>query len=86
MTTGSVVIYDPRFLTWEHWSALQVSTHLQHGPSVLQGVPESDWKKWAAQFVSLPDHAGDGLPWPEFFKNWRDWAFAVNHIFAMAGD
>ncbi len=82
--TTAVVVYDPRFLTWERWSALTQSAHLQHGPaSILRPVPEERWREWAQQFTSPPDHAGDHVPDPRGFRTWQDWALAVNHLFYL---
>lgn len=83
---GAVSVFGTRFGSWDHWTSLMVSVHLQHGPAgIEQRVPEERWQEWATQFVSLPEHAGDNLPRPQFFKSWQDWAEAVNHVFWMVG-
>ncbi len=68
--------YDSRFQTWERWSAL--TGGIQHDRS-LQPVPETAWTTWANQYVALPEYAGLQLPRPQFFKDWRSWAHAINH-------
>jgi hypothetical protein len=82
----SIFIVDPRFTTWDRWTAQMLQSHLQLGPSgAMKEVPESQWRSWADLFVSLPNNAGLGLPRSQFFKDWRHWAFAVNGILWVTG-
>ena len=80
----AVTLYDPRYMSWEAWSARMASVNFQNGPAgIEQPVPESKWKQWAAAFISPPANAVLSLPQPGMFKTWQAWAFAVNHVLSM---
>lgn len=81
--TTAITVYDPRFLSWERWSSLMNSVHLQAGPGVEQPTPESKWREWAEQFIGAPSNAGLNLPQPYGYSGWRQWAYAINAVFHL---
>jgi hypothetical protein len=71
-----VSLFDPRYQTWEHWSALMAEDHAEHGLPI--NVPESDWQEWGFRFLLLAEHAaGNSIPDPRAFATWQEWAEAL---------
>lgn len=72
------VVYDPRYMTWDHWAALMVEAY---GSQNLEYPgPEDTWKGWAVGFRGIDTFSRDGVPDPYQFDNWQDWASAVVNV------
>jgi hypothetical protein len=68
MPATVITVQDPRFLSFERWSATVTSdNNLLPTP-----VPESVWKTWATRIYQITRNA----PNPDHFEQWRDWALA----------
>lgn len=44
-------------------------------------APGADWRAWGREFVASPTMRVYGLPGPEAFEAWLDWALAVKRGF-----
>lgn len=69
------MIYDPRYHTFDSWASLMVE---QYAAQQLEiPGPTTDWREWATGFKSIALFSNDGVPGPEGFENWSDWASAL---------
>lgn len=70
-----MVIYDPRYHTWDSWASLMVEAY---GSQQL-AIPtdESEWKEWATGLRGIDLFANDAIPTPDGFLDWQEWAFAL---------
>lgn len=70
-----MVVYDPRYHTWDSWASLMVEAY---GSQQL-AIPadESEWKEWATGLRGIDLFANDAIPTPDGFADWQEWAFAL---------
>ena len=40
-------------------------------------TPEEEWKQWAAGLKAIDIFVNEGIPSPEIYENWQDWATAL---------
>lgn len=67
----------PEHLTASQWAAQTGLTLFQYGfiPKLTQ---DDLWRDWAVCVISLPQLSALGMPRPERFAVWQDWANAFN--------
>lgn len=61
-------------MTWENWNGNMLH---YFGEEPLPYLNEPNWKDFANNMVSLPTFSVFGLPGPDTFATWQDWAKAV---------
>jgi hypothetical protein len=69
---------DPSLHSIEEWSADLVTYLARYG--VDNATTEAEWKQWASNIQSLPYIGSRGLPSPDSFDDWRDWARQFNYL------
>lgn len=72
-----MIIYDPRYHTFQSWSALMCEAYADQ--QLMISVSEDDWVKWAEMFVGIQSVSKDGLPLPKMYNSWDKWATALVH-------
>ena len=70
-----MVVYDPRYHTWDSWASLMVEAY--GSQQLVVPTDESEWKEWAAGLRGIDLFANDGVPSPDQFDDWQEWAFAL---------
>jgi hypothetical protein len=77
-----VTFYDPRYQTWKGWASLICE---QYASQSLGDPPdEESWKTWADGVVGIDTFAKNGIPSPNFYDNWQDWAAQFGSIMSVA--
>lgn len=66
------IVYDPRYHTWESWTSLMCELYAANQLEI--NCPESEWKLWANGLKSIDIFTNEGLPGPDAFPNWQEWA------------
>lgn len=78
------IIQDIPFLaqdsTWENWNGSMLH---YFGEEPLPMVSEENWSQFASSMQSLSTFSVYGIPGPDEFTDWRDWAESV--ILAVNG-
>jgi len=69
------LVYDPRYHTWDSWACLMVEAYSGNQLSIPSG--EDKWKEWATGLKAIELFNNDGIPGPDIFENWQDWALAL---------
>lgn len=69
------VVYDPRYHTWDSWACLMCEAYAAQQLSIPGG--EQDWKAWARGLKGISSFDRDGVPGPDPFTNWQEWAVAL---------
>jgi hypothetical protein len=64
---------DPRNMTLRDW-ADSVILSIGDAWSFGRLDDESRWRDWAVAFVRAPGFAGQNVPDPYGFSDWREWA------------
>jgi len=41
---------------------------------------EAEWREWGNLLIQEPSFAQNNAPSPNFFQEWRDWAFALYSV------
>jgi len=72
---ANVVIYDPRFHTFESWAALMVELYAAQQLEIP--TAQTDWKKWGDGLKAIDVFTNEAIPGTDAFSNWDDWAAAV---------
>lgn len=75
---------DPRGLSFELWAAQTAQLLAKYGP-VGQVPALARWRDWARDLFYLPDIAALGIPQPDQFKTWQQWATVMNAQIALLG-
>lgn len=75
MAINQVLVYDPRYHTFESWAALMVELY---SPLQLE-IPDAntDWRMWGNGIFNLGFFSAEAVPKTEEFDNWFDWAQAL---------
>lgn len=72
---SNLLIYDPRYQTFESWACLMVELYAAQNLSIpTSGI---DWKEWAEGLKAIDVFTNEGIPGPAPFNDWQDWAAAV---------
>jgi hypothetical protein len=72
---ANVVIYDPRFHTFESWAALMVELYAAQQLEIP--TAQTDWKKWGNGLKAIDVFTNEAIPGTDAFGNWNDWAEAL---------
>ena len=69
------VLYDPRYYSFMSWADLMVE---QFASNQL-GIPNesTDWREWARGLNAIDVFANQGVPSPDIYDSWVDWAESV---------
>lgn len=65
--------FSPDYSTWEDWNGNLITFYAQEPISYTD---ETGWKTVARNVVGLPTFSVYGMPDPDLFENWQDWAEA----------
>jgi hypothetical protein len=72
------IIQDIPFLaedtTWDNWNGSMLH---YFGEEPLPYVTEDNWQAFANSMTSLSTFSVYGLPGPDSYSDWRDWAEAI---------
>ena len=69
------VVYDPRYHTWNSWASLMCEAYAAQ--QLSSNTPEEEWKQWASGLKAIDVFVNEGIPSPEIYENWQDWAQAL---------
>lgn len=69
----SVITIDPAFMTAPQWADAMILNLEQYG-NIGRLDDEKKWREWASQLLNLPKLAGNVVPDPYQFDDWRTWA------------
>lgn len=69
------LVYDPRHHTFESWACLMCEGYAAQQLSAPND--QTDWKEWAAGLKAIDVFTNDGIPGPQIYDNWYDWAQAL---------
>jgi len=69
---ANILIYDPRYHTFESWASLMVELYATQNLSIP--TPNTDWKQWAEGLKAIDVFTTEGIPGPAPFNDWQDWA------------
>lgn len=72
---ANLLIYDPRFHTFESWAALMVELYAAQQLEIP--TAQTDWKKWGDGLKAIDAFTNEAIPGTDAFNNWDDWAAAV---------
>lgn len=70
-----MVIYDPRFHTFESWASLMVELYAAQQLEIP--TAQTDWKKWGNGAKAIDVFTNEGIPNTDEYDNWQDWAAAL---------
>jgi len=77
-----MIIYDPRFHTFESWASLMVELYAAQQLEIP--TAQTDWKKWGEGLKAIDVFTNEGIPGTSNFERWDDWAAAlVNAVNVM---
>lgn len=68
---------DPGTMKLQDW-ADQMSLFLERYGIAGRLLNEARWQEWATQVVALPRIAKYSPPQPQYYKDWRQWAYRFN--------
>ncbi len=83
--SASVIVIDPRAVSWANWSALVGSGLRAYGLNIPLGLPEKEWQRFAYAITDIPSVAGLDPPRPQAFKTWQMWGLALNQTLLNSG-
>ena len=70
-----MVIYDPRFHTFESWASLMVELYAAQQLEIP--TAQTDWRKWGNGIKAIDVFTNEGIPNTDEYENWQDWAAAL---------
>lgn len=75
---SQALVYDPRYMEFDHWAALMCE---QYAPQQLS-IPgsEKDWQEWASGLLAIDVFLNQGISGPYVFDDWRDWASSLVNV------
>jgi hypothetical protein len=73
-----MIAYDPRYHTFESWSALMCEAYSDQGLPIE--ADESKWLDWADSFIDQTDLDKEGLVAPRAYLTWDAWATALLNL------
>jgi hypothetical protein len=74
--------YDPRYQTWNGWASLICEEYADQ--SLDQPGDEANWALWADAVKGIDTFAKNGIPAPELYDNWQDWAAQFSSIMSVS--
>jgi hypothetical protein len=69
--------FGTAYSTWEDWNGNLLSFYGQEPVSYSE---EDQWKDVIRNLINLPTFSVYGIPDPDLFENWQDWAEAFTLI------
>jgi hypothetical protein len=75
VATSNAFVYDPRYHTFESWASLMVEQYAAQQLSIP--MDDTDWKLWGQGLLAIDVFTNEGVPNPEQFDDWQDWASAL---------
>lgn len=69
------MVYDPRYHTFESWACLMVEQYAANQLAIPDAT--TDWVLWGSSLKAIDVFINEGIPGPEIFDNWFDWASAL---------
>lgn len=72
---ANLLIYDPRYHTFESWASLMVELYATQQLSIPTST--TDWKQWGESLKAIDVFTNEGIPGPGPFDHWQDWAASV---------
>jgi hypothetical protein len=79
---ANVIVYDPRFHTFESWAALMVELYAAQQLEIP--TPQTDWKKWGEGLKAIDVFTNEAIPGTGNFERWDDWAASVVNAVSRA--
>lgn len=76
------IFYDPRYQTWENWASLICEQYASQ--NLGQGGDENSWRIWANNLKGIDTFAKNGIPGPEMYETWQDWAAQFGAIMSVS--
>jgi len=70
-----MIIYDPRFHTFESWASLMVELYAAQQLEIP--TAQTDWKKWGEGLKAIDVFTNEAIPGTSNFERWDDWAAAL---------
>lgn len=65
--------FGAAYSTWEDWNGNLLTFY---GQEPISYSEEAEWKDVVRNLIGLPTFSVYGLPDPDLFENWQDWAEA----------
>lgn len=75
MATNNVLVYDPRYHTFDSWACLMVE-HYADQQLEIPG-PQTDWKQWGKGLLAVGFFSNEAVPDTDQFDDWQNWAAAL---------
>lgn len=72
---SNLLIYDPRYHTFESWASLMVELYAAQQLSIPTAT--TTWRQWAESLKAIDVFSNEGIPGPAPFTDWQEWAAAV---------
>jgi len=84
MNPRQVYVVHPEGMTFENWANAVIMS--MNGLITGSGAPdESEWRSWAATTIQNSHLTQLGMPSPEHFNTWYEWARAFVQCAGPAG-
>lgn len=74
----SPLVYDPRYMEFDHWAALMCEQYAAQQLAVPDD--QTDWKSWAVGLLGIDVFTNQGIPSPYSFEDWQEWASALLNV------
>lgn len=79
---ANLLIYDPRYHTFESWACLMVELYATNQVSIPDA--STDWKLWGNGLKAIDVFVNEAIPSTDTFDDWQEWAQElVNAVNAM---
>lgn len=69
------LIYDPRGHTFDSWASLMCEGYAAQNLSIPDAT--TDWTTWAEGLKAIDIFTNEGVPGPQGFADWQEWAQAL---------
>jgi hypothetical protein len=69
------LVYDPRYHDFQSWASLMCEAYA--GQQLAVPNPDTDWKEWGMGLKAIDTFTNEGIPSPDIFEDWHDWAAAL---------
>lgn len=78
-----MIVYDPRYHTFESWASLMVELYAAQQLAIPTG--QTDWKKWGDGLKAIDVFTNEAIPDTSNFEKWDDWAAALVNSVSRIG-
>ena len=72
------LIYDPRYMDFDHWACLMCEQYAAQQLSIPN--QNTNWKDWAVGLLAIDIFTNQAIPDPYSFNDWEDWASALINV------